>query len=206
MAGQDTTRLQPGISLTSASNLLLHTRASGYVAVSGSGSWSAAADIQLGSAVRLSGTGSTFIVSADSDGSGSGSLLFASTSNITVDSASYSTIDLKYHDVAWSPGFLLSAFNADVVFDKSTNLSPAGFGGSAEVSSAELQMVTTTGMLQFGNVNSGDIRVEGMDRSSNLESLVLIKSLGAVSFDTGVTKIPTTWTFEAPVRLRSLKT
>ena len=127
-------------------------------------------------------------ISADSDGSGSGSLLFASTSNITVDSSSYAAIDLSYGDVAWSSGFKLSAYNADVIFDKSTATS-ASFGGSGEVSSTELQMVTTAGVLQFGKTRVTDIAIQGMDRSSYSESLVLVKSAGAVTFDTGSTTI-----------------
>ena len=149
MVGDHTTSLFPSVALSAGSNLLLHTRASGYVAVSGSGSWSAAGDILLGSGVRVSGSGSTLAIAADSDGSGSGSLTFASTSNITVASSTYSKISLKYSDVAWSSGFALSASNADVVFDKSS-ASIASFGGAGQVSGAELQMVTTTGVLQFG--------------------------------------------------------
>src|SRR6185503_5580648 len=188
MVGQDTTSLFPSVSLSAGSKLLLHTRASGYVAVSGSGSWSAASDVQLGSGVRVSGSGSTLSISADSDGSGSGSLVFASTSNITVDSSSYAAIDLSYGDIAWSSGFKLSAYNADVIFDKSTATS-ASFGGSGEVSSTELQMVTTAGVLQFGKTRATDIAIQGMDRSSYSESLVLVKSAGAVTFDTGSTTI-----------------
>ena len=149
MVGDDTTSLFPSVALSAGSNLLLHTRASGYVAVSGSSSWSAAGDVLLGSGVRVSGSGSALAIAADSDGSGSGSLTFASTSNITVTSSTYSQISLKYSDVSWSSGFLLSASNADVIFDKSS-ASIASFGGSGQVSSSELQMVTTTGVLQLG--------------------------------------------------------
>jgi len=158
------------------------------VAVSGSGSWSAAGDVLLGGGVRVSGSGSTLAIAADSDGSGSGSLTFASTSNITVTSSTYSQVSLKYSDVQWSSGFTLSASNADVIFDKSS-ASTASFGGAGQVSSAELQMVTTTGVLQFGNSLATDISLKGMDRTSYSESLVLVKSTGSISFDTGATII-----------------
>ena len=184
VAGASTTSLSAGVALSAKTDLLLHSRASGFVAVSGSGSWSAQQDVKLYSGVRISGSGSTLSIQADSDGSGSGILYFASTANITVDSSTYSGIYLRYDDVQWSSGLELSASSASVIFDKS-RLGSASFGGSGTVSNAELQMVTTSGVIQLGDVYSTAIAIQGLDRSLSSEALVLIKASSSVAFDTG---------------------
>ena len=129
VAGSGAPSLSSGVGLSAKTTLLLNPRASGIVSVSGSGIWSAEQNIQLFSGVRVSGSAATLSILADSDASGAGALLFASGSNITVDSSSYSAIYLRYADVQWSSGFVLSARSASVLFDTST-ASSTSFGGS----------------------------------------------------------------------------